>query len=155
MVDLVQWLGAQLDTDAEKARTAQAERDGAWRYVETPGGDHRVLDSLGYSVVEDPPVESEPWFTLPHIAAWDPARVLREIEAKRLLLDDHPIVPRDVEPTVIDGEEIGGPYFPFGCGNCHAEPDSPEVNGFGYCFTVKVLALPYADRDGYQESWRP
>lgn len=90
-----------------------------------------------------------------HIAAHDPARVLRETDAKRKLLDDHPIVPRDVEPTVINGEEFGGPYYPFGCGNCHAEPDSPEVNGFGYCLTWRVLASVYADRLGYREEWRP
>ncbi|WP_373305012.1 DUF6221 family protein [Streptomyces bluensis] len=23
------------------------------------------------------------------------------------------------------------------------------------CPTLRLLALPYADRDGYQESWRP
>jgi hypothetical protein len=90
-----------------------------------------------------------------HIARHGPARVLRETDAKRRLLDDHPIVPRDVEPTVINGEEIGGPYYPFGCGNCHTEPDSPEVNGFGYCLTWRALASVYADRDGYRDEWAP
>lgn len=131
MVDLVQWLNAQLDTDAEKARTAQAERDGAWRYVETPGGDHRVLDSLGYSVVEDSPVESEPWFTLPHVAAWNPARVLRETDGKRQALALHRPEP--------------GQHPDF-CGY-----DKHELP----CRPLRLLALPYADRDGYQESWRP
>lgn len=86
MDDLARWLGKQLDTDTAVANAALAERGGIWTYTETPGGDHRVLDSLGYSVVEYPPVESEPWFTLPHIAEWDSSRVLREIDSKRRTL---------------------------------------------------------------------
>lgn len=142
--DPVQWLHAQLDKDDRIARTALAGRDGTWRYVETPGGDHRVLDSLGYSVVEDSPVESEPWFTLPHVAAHDPARVLREIDAKRRLLRAHGrpheciALTGSGERSVVDGQ----PWELW-------EPE--HTSDHGPCTTLRLLALPYEDRPGYRE----
>ena len=90
-----------------------------------------------------------------HIVRHDPARVLREIDAKRLLLADHPIVPETYPRARVGGQEVGGPHFPFGCENCHVEHDTGEVHGFGYCLLWKALALPYADRPGYREEWRP
>lgn len=152
MDDLVRWLGEQFDEDERIADAARGQGDGRWHHDSSyPNG--YVYDEHNQPVVYDEstpsPEEAE------HIAAHDPARVLREIEAKRKLLDDHPIVPRDVEPTVINGEEIGGPYYPFGCATCHTEPDSPEVNGFGYCLTWKVLASVFADRSGYRAEWAP
>ncbi|GGV68938.1 hypothetical protein GCM10010294_25190 [Streptomyces griseoloalbus] len=155
MVDLVEWLRAQLDEDE---RIARAAGGASWEELPVSGWVHTTplpaseWQPPGYDhhVASAPLVEDRA-----HIVTHDPARVLREIDAKRQLLNDHPIVPRTIEPTVINGEEIGGPHFPFGCQNCHAVHDTSEVYGFGYCFTVKVLALPYADRPGYREEWRP
>jgi hypothetical protein len=56
-----------------------------------------------------------------HIARWDPARVLAEVNAKRRILDEA------VRLMSYDGE------FQF----------------------LELLALPYADRPGYREEWRP
>ncbi|MDX2697583.1 DUF6221 family protein [Streptomyces ipomoeae] len=74
MEDLVRWLNTQLDTDAEKARAAT---QGKWvwsrEFVTPPGYHHRTVGPL------------EPGDAA-FIAANDPARVLREINAKRRTL---------------------------------------------------------------------
>ncbi|WP_406227378.1 DUF6221 family protein [Streptomyces anthocyanicus] len=86
MDELVQWLSAQLDADQAKA---QAIGEETWeaRYVDSvndypdtatvrlPGGDDvAVMERYSMRDAE-------------HIAAWDPARVLREIDAKRRIVD--------------------------------------------------------------------
>lgn len=70
-------------------------------------------------------------------------RVLAEVDAKRRILEEHPTTPayyallehcaRCVDP------EAGGP-----------DPDAEYP-----CKTVRLLALPYADRPGYRDEWRP
>jgi hypothetical protein len=69
LMDIVDFLKARLDEDEQLARDACGHnRSGKWSPVETAGGTHKVVDELGYSVVEDCDVESDPWWTLPHIA---------------------------------------------------------------------------------------
>ncbi|MEV4767781.1 DUF6221 family protein [Micromonospora humida] len=67
-----------------------------------------------------------------HAKRWDPARVLAEVDAKRSILSLHRC------------DDAGGPD-PI-CNVCLYTPT---------CETVKTLALPYADRPGYREEWRP
>lgn len=70
-----------------------------------------------------------------HIARWDPTRVLAEIDAKRRIMDGLDI-------------DINGEASPWrGCG------DDCEFKAIYWA--VQVLALPYADRAGYREEWRP
>jgi hypothetical protein len=74
----------------------------------------------------------------------DPARVLRDVEAKRALLDDV----LGYEST-IDGE--------WGC--CHsgqqiADGKCPEIHP-GKIPALRHMAFPYADRPGYRPEWRP
>lgn len=81
-----------------------------------------------------------------HIAAWDPARALAESDAKRRIVDlhSHTTEPgrrdrsRDWEVCDMCGS---------GAGNQGSEPWP--------CDTLKLLALPYSDRPGYLEGWRP
>ena len=68
-----------------------------------------------------------------HIVNWDPARALAEVDAKRRLLDLHPYA--------------GMLSAPESCEPCAAHP--------GPCATLRLLTLPYADRPGYREEWRP
>jgi hypothetical protein len=58
-----------------------------------------------------------------HIARWDPARVLAEVEAKRRILD-----------MVVPGNYYGG-------------------YGEAYLDAVRELAQPYAGRPGWREEW--
>lgn len=60
-----------------------------------------------------------------HIARHDPARVLAEVDAKRRRLDEIESMLRD-DPT----DETAR-------------------------YLAQIDALPYADRDGYREEWRP
>lgn len=97
-----------------------------WRYLAV-GPYCRTLDDIGV-----------------HIARWDPARVLAEVEAKRRILDEH-------QP--VHGYDPNGPV----CSTC-GEPgnlgDETAVVRWP-CPTVRLLALPYADRAGYQAEWCP
>ncbi len=69
-----------------------------------------------------------------HVATWDPARVQAECDAKRRIIGD--IVPKvDQMDDQIAGEWGGG-----------ADYVGEDL--------LKLLALPYADRDGHREEWR-
>lgn len=71
-----------------------------------------------------------------HLAAWDPARVLAECDAKRRIVD---LVDRqwtngyDERPMPSDDVRLPAPW--------------EEV--------LRLLALPYAARSGYDKRWRP
>ena len=127
MVDLVEWLRAQLDEDERIARAAVDELDGPelgsdWRYdgqyVETAR--ERTMVAVGSQDLMEPGVGR-------HVAEHDPARVLREINAKRR--------------TLVRCEEA-------------MLSASPMLVHFAKQ-TAWEMALPYADRPGYREEWRP
>ena len=85
MDDLAQWLRAQLDEDERIARAAGGL---AWLQPEDPWEFAvAIRDSEGERVVcnEGWPSKGQQV----HIVEWDPARVLREIDAKRKLLDQY------------------------------------------------------------------
>lgn len=95
----------------------------------------QVLTSWDGRTTHTPMVQfgaEDPVQLLTHVARHDPARVLRELEAKRALLEEHRV--RD------DGR----------CRTCReaACPRSP-------CTTLRLLAVPYAGHPGYDDSWRP
>lgn len=113
--DLITWLRAQLDEDRRVALNAGHDAP-TWTYDR----DAFSVASSAWPIASKRGDGSMPLCDVDgeHIARWDPARVLAEVEAKRLLLDLHK-----------------------GC--------------TAHCYILRVLALPYADREGYQESWRP
>ncbi|MFC8361109.1 DUF6221 family protein [Streptomyces griseorubiginosus] len=129
MVELVKWLRAQLDEDELVARNT-GQPGTSWRNFDMDG---ELRDDLNAGTVAYVPrVE-----TRVHIARHDPARVLRESDAKRQ------IAAWRRQPT--QKEFSSGRYRTMGC-RC----------GDGWpCATLRLIALPYADRPGYQESWRP
>lgn len=143
MDDLVRWLGEQYDEDERIARRllndtrpGRAERwefcdDGAIRDT----GERR---SLRVKFTWSPEAE--------HIVRHDPARVLREIDAKRQLI------------------ARGGPFCTSDCDEPGNEPMDPDTNwttplehhlDCAAYEAAKLIALPYADRPGYKEKWRP
>ena len=145
--DLVTWLRQQLDDDEQAARKA-ASLCGChppamrWRFGdESTSG--RIL------VVDDPHPQprrrlARRWnrsydglFMATHIARHDPARVLAEVDAKRRILAD--LTTRRLDPSEPDG----------GWEAADAETDGMASS------VVRLLALPYADRPGYREEWRP
>lgn len=123
MDDLVTWLRAQLDDDERIAR-AFADETGSdslrWHRPD-PQQPGLIRDGSGTVVTYDEGVLTAE--QAEHIARHDPARVLTEVDAKRLRLD------------LI--AEL-------------ATRDSDTALRF-----AKAEALPYADRAGYCEEWRP
>jgi hypothetical protein len=77
-----------------------------------------------------------------------PAEVRADLAAKRRIVEEHrteeacPYHPKTSE-------------YPFGCTTCHRDPECGYVMALGWCDTLRLLALPYAGREGYDERWRP
>ncbi|KND45358.1 DUF6221 family protein [Streptomyces stelliscabiei] len=126
MVDLVQWLTACLDEDERKTRAIPVDLGhewsdpGPWVMAGSGGGGReaevaKVADGLEMPLAE---------VVAHHIAVWDPARVLREIDAKRRIVDRY--------AWLREHGDTGGTEW-----------------------VLPLLALPYADRPGYREEWRP
>lgn len=160
MDDLTQWLSEQLDEDERIARAAShVLRDGAhWSLDEWHGREqpHSLIAqgtaeqpvALGHFTADPVPTEQAL-----HIAAHDPARVLREIDSKRRIIDAY-------ETTVLAVEDL------------RATRERLSVKGQDTLMTdldlesavhkrdalqgvLRLLALPYEDRPGYREEWRP
>ncbi|MCX5537700.1 DUF6221 family protein [Streptomyces sp. NBC_00006] len=146
--DLVQWLGEQLDEDE---RVAWAATPGPWQNAPTARHHATASGRSEEAVFASPPelgatvvattgeaVERRHLADAEHIAAHDPARVLREIDAKRRIIEQHLSLSDRGEMALV-------------CSTC-------DVRGEQYaypCPTLRLLALPYEDRPGYQEVWRP
>ncbi|CAL9502776.1 DUF6221 family protein [Streptomyces sp. enrichment culture] len=151
MDELVEWLRTQLDEDERVAREAAHYEAGNWTTED--GYPVSVADELPEQadtfervVVFDEGSPSEEQAR--HIARHDPARVLREVDAKRRLLDLH-------QPTMNPGRDSDdddpATWLPV-CSTCQVEIARP---GDWPCEHLRLLALPYADRPGYREEWRP
>jgi hypothetical protein len=98
----------------------------------------------------------EPWKLSWHdeydLLCIEPSRALAECEAKRRIVELHPIYrgPR------IQQVQSGG--VDFGCETCHALDrinDDSIIEALGYCDTLLAMAPPYADHPDYREEWRP
>lgn len=156
MDDLVQWLGEQLDQEEQQAFAAGNTLGGrlmlTWRAagsgVEVDGMRRPVNEPL---VVTNRLMEDMPGYDVEraralHIASNDPDRVMGKIDAMWRLI------------------ARGGPFCTSGCGDPGNEPMNPDANWatplkhHSDCAAyeaARVLALPYADRPGYREEWRP
>ncbi|MER5875413.1 DUF6221 family protein [Streptomyces sp. NPDC001910] len=141
MNDLVQWLGEQFDEDqriAEAAPRGPWSMDDAGSIADADGT--RVILAVGTTLDGRVSRWPEPP-TVASVTAWDPARVLRETEAKRQIMECH-------ESWVADNGDII-------CGRCGREHIDGRPGGHFPCQTLRLLALPYTDRPGYREEWRP
>lgn len=163
MDDLVQWLRAQLDDDERTARAVRVPPD--WH--QGPGDDPEWTDEelvcMWPPEFHTPYERDKHWRGLTvegpelaaHIALHDPARVLREIDAKRQLLDLHPyaVLRKNV------GERWKGDPDPrfdrTFCATCHVDDGCIQDNDGRPCETLRLLALPYAGRPGFRDEWRP
>lgn len=67
-------------------------------------------------------------------------RMLEDVKAKRRIIDAYPIDPDNWDARVAFGGWV----------SCS---DSCPVDVLEH--TIRLLALPYAGRDGYREEWRP
>lgn len=120
MDELVDWLRAQLDEDERIARRA--------------GDSFRQIGETGVIVATDgdraEECASANWTGVAeHIVTHDPARVLREIDAKRRTVALHARAHHQ----------------------CVAEDGPTQWHAADPCATLRLLALPYMDRPGCRE----
>jgi hypothetical protein len=138
--DIVEFLRARLEEDEQVARAAG---DGEWatecdcegscadlpwcRRVES--ADLKIYDEGGHDSSQ-----------AQHIARHDPARVLREVEAKRQIID----LADDATSLdlMVDGERR------IGTRDTAAEPFVGDV-------ILRQLASAWSDHPDYREGWRP
>lgn len=132
MDELVRWLTACLDEDERTARVTVW--DGSGNKLDWELSASATIDVGGDEFyVGDRTIAN-------HMMVWDPARVLREIDAKRRIIELH--------------------AYPSGHG-CSTTDETgynlnyDEVSPEDACTTLRLLALPYADRPGYREEWAP
>jgi hypothetical protein len=143
--DLVQFLCARLDEDADLAKATDETDPGPWKAdARDEGGNDAHQGREGYGVVNSP--GGDLWscassatamasVTSRHVARYDPDRILAEVTAKREIVALH----RQVQPKWCSVCDIPGDY---------------EGRPYG-CTTLRLLALPYADHEDYNEAWRP
>lgn len=148
MDDLVAWLRAQLDREERDANlipgggyrparwTAHRVLDGEWAEIRQHELPHGADDD------EQPEVSTAGLMVWgrnedEHVARWDPARIVAEVEAKRQILVeiDRRLRHQTLKATIY----------------CPGNPDCACHS----CLIVKALALPYAGEPGYREEWRP
>lgn len=132
----MRWLRDQLDGDERIAYGADdslGKMNLDWVYQRE--------DELGGKVASARSADLIPDVTAgvgAHVTEHDPRRVLREIDAKRQMVRWH--YRRPAPKWDLDG--VKG----FECATC--DQQFP-------CKTLRVLALPYVNRPGYREEWRP
>lgn len=154
MNELVEFLGARLDEDEQ---AAQACPFANWETSGPPPGHYAHSststslngryehDSRRAAILANPTFHAQG--SLAHAARHDPARVLREVEAKRKLVHVHGqsheclALTGSGERSVVDDKpwELWEP--------AHTDDHGP-------CFVLRCLALPYADHPDYHEEWR-
>ena len=154
-MDITEFLKARLDEDEAAAAAAS---DGPW--VPWRGRPGLGLRHLEYGVMLPgqgagslAAIAAASRADAEHIARHDPARVLREVEAKRAILAEH--------------RSLGG-MFP-NCSACarwapgsyhgveeewEEPPDDMSRVGFS-CRTVRLLAAAWSDHADYDSSWKP
>ena len=154
MDDLVTWLRAQLDEDERIAREAVRYADATWRLDSV---DNVAVSSVLTAAGEqEAPITADRWRrpmvesagVVAHVAAHDPARVLREVDAKRqwleaLIGESHATLRPGGSTEIYCGADYGTSE------SCECGRDD-RVSQY-----LRLLALPYADRPGYREEWRP
>ncbi|MGW0905068.1 DUF6221 family protein [Streptomyces sp. NPDC002853] len=141
--DLAQWLGEQLDDDERITR--RVTTPGIWRVGRSHGGS--TIEGGGWTVGSADELDAA------HIARHDPARVLREIDAKRQIVNGYALSAQAVDELAVRREKLkteGHDLF-----MTDMELESAIVRRDTLSGALRLLALPYADRPGYREEWRP
>jgi hypothetical protein len=169
-MSLRDFLEAHLAEDEAMALAAKRATSGRWRWDHGTGEmcndptcpygelvaidgpyDVVLMDVHGYDTRGD-----EPWNGSEHIARHDPARVLREVEAKRALLARH----AREEHWVGHADAPSGRFlWRVTCSTCRdgsCEDDYDATCGYSDdpCIEVRLLGAVYRDHPDYP-AWAP
>ncbi len=132
VTDLASWVLAQIDADEQLARRVE-EQVGAARAGEQFPDRSRIAD------YDDFP--SYPWSLeqpeLEFVARWHPRTVLADLEATRRIVR---FCTQLINITALQEDAV--------------DSDASARAEVAW-ETLRLLALPYADRDGYREEWHP
>ncbi|WP_410633352.1 DUF6221 family protein [Amycolatopsis sp. cmx-4-83] len=141
MDDLITWLRAQLDEDERIATQDGVLAGDTWHVLELlPGRVTAEVMRLGGTVAKLEEHDAE------HMARHDPARVRREVEAKRAIIDMH-------QPDI---QFSSDQQFCRKCATGDSCDDCLDYSTQVWpCSTLRLLALPLADLPGYREEWKP
>jgi hypothetical protein len=161
MTGVAAFLAARLDEDEAIARQSGPALV-AWLTFRSGKG-----EMLCTTVAAGGEGNWDPWVAdgreLPEPASvrvvYDPARALREIQAKRAILDEHCILTSgdrnpDYEefPVVPWGAKGGAGDQGPGCVTCHY-CGLGGMKGYGICRTVRLLAAIWSDHPDYDQAW--
>jgi hypothetical protein len=141
---LVRFLRDRLDDDVRAAQAAGV-RAPAW-----PVGGTLFLDGVEHNVVGNEEAFCHP-HNVDHIARHDPARVLREIEAKRQIVDGYALTMQLRDEAATRIKAAGD------------TPDADDLDTWDRAQSeaailrdpVALLARPFSDHPDYREEWRP
>lgn len=133
---LVRWLGEQLDEDERTARAVGYDRIETGEYLwgsrylilRREGGESKVTTELSDELAL-------------HVSKWDPARVLREIDAKRQTLADFTAAEERMDRVSRDQDTAG--Y------------NAARAEWTVLKRIVRRDAAVFANRPGYRDEWRP
>lgn len=143
--DLVAFLRARYDEAAADAEATLWDGSGNTPDWALPAS--ATLDTGGDTIhVNDAMVAR-------HIARHDPAHVLRDIEAKRAIVDAHDRVWLTTNWRWVNlGSHTEKMPFPI-CKSCTPDTQLPEQSW--PCPTLRHLSAVYDQHPDYQETWRP
>lgn len=166
MTDIATWLGQQLDEDEEIAHLGPRTQVAAnWSIEEFQPSEPGAVPAATW-VIDDQQMgvgQVHGDFVAAHIARHDPARVLRDVVAKRAILAEVASWRHDY----VDGDSW------LSCAQAVDPHDEEGVSGSGCADDARrggpcecglerrrnailyPLARPYDDRPGYKEEWRP
>lgn len=136
MSDLTEFLLSRIAEDEAAARGADGTR---WPLPERPGYENWYAADGGVVMYDDSYCDEN----AAHITRHDPARVLADCAAYKVIIREHPIT------TEVVG--YGPKTHDFGCEVCH-DWDGATC-GLGYCPTLRALASIWADHEGWREEW--
>lgn len=137
MDELTDWLRTQFDEDERIARAADdslGKMNLDWQYQPEDELGGKVVSTRGADLIYDVAAGLGG-----HVSEHDPRRVLREIDAKRRLVCSY-------EAWVAEFNSSGPAMVAY-------DRLTGSVSALRHA--VELLALPYTNRPGYREEWRP
>ena len=142
MDELTGFITARLDEDEAVAKAAAGDGP-EWTVRSHPADSAMIRDNEGLVLIYDEgtPTDKE----AAHIARHDPARVLREVEAKRAIATMHQ--PYDcMEPK---GQRC------HRCASDKAYKSGAAIHEAWPCPTLRALAAAWSDHPDYRPEWTP
>lgn len=147
-MNLRDFIAARLDEDAAAAEATSQDYDSVttWKSGKGSTGRHWwVQNNWSDGVVATDSDTSEPAAVVAHIARHDPARVLRQVGAMRLIVEEHCI------------GRAGWNHTETGCSGCGGDTGGDDRYHFNVapedCETLQALAAIYSDHPDYRQEW--